>query len=98
MSGERKELEEIIVLTNDLEKLGEISPAARIVIDRLIKLTDKLIKEVEGLREENAVIKERLVQLEYGRKSSENSSLPPALDPNRKRGTKKKISKLTHWA
>ncbi len=56
----------------------------------MIKLTDKLIKEVEGLREENAVIKERLVQLEYGRKSSENSSLPPALDPNRKRGTKKK--------
>ena len=56
----------------------------------MIKLTDKLIKEVEGLREENAIIKERLVQLEYGRKSSENSSLPPAFDSNRKRETKKK--------
>lgn len=89
MSNEREELEQIIVLVNDLEKLGEISPAAKIVINRLIALTSKLIQEVEGLREENAIIKARLEQLEYGRKSSENSSLPPALDPNRKRGKKK---------
>jgi len=88
MNSEREEFDQIIILTKDLETLGEISASAKIIINRLMAFSSQLMKELDGLREENPILRERLEKIEYGRKTSENSSLPPALDPNRKRGKK----------
>lgn len=75
----------------EIEKEEQLSPKVKLLIQSLLMAVNSLLDEVEGLKEENKVLRERIEKLEYAQKTSSNSSVPPALDPNRKRGRKEKI-------
>ena len=92
MKFDRKDLDKLLSLFGKLKKSKTLSHTGQFFVETVLSVNGVLFKEFESLREENGVLKQRIEKLEYA-KNSENSSLAPSLDPNRKRGRKEPTKK-----
>jgi transposase len=94
MPFERKDIQDLLALKIKLKEQCEISPAVELLINSLFSIVSYQFDQIEGLKEENALLRAEINELKKsGKKNSKNSSTPPAMDPNRKRGRSRKTGK-----
>ena len=91
MSIDAKYIQELFELKTKLKNNGKISPTADLLFETLFKIIDHQAEQIEGLKEENKLLRKRVEDLEKKlehKTNSKNSSTPPSQDPYRKRGAK----------
>lgn len=94
MPIKRKDIQDLLELKIELKNQGDISPTANLIFKSLFTMINYQMEQIEGLKEENELLKHKIKLLDKkGKKTSENSSTPPSLDPNRKRGSRIKFNR-----
>jgi transposase len=91
MPFKKQNIEELLDMRAKLKEEGQISPTVDLLFDSLFTMVHYQYEQIEGLKEENELLKKRVSDLEASKKkNSKNSSLPPSKDDRRKRGSNRK--------
>ena len=94
MPFKRSDIDELFSLRQELKKNGQITAPVDLLLNSLFTIISYQFEQLEGLKEENELLKLEIAKLKSKKKkNSSNSSLPPSQDSNRKRGCHKNPSK-----